>query len=87
MRTSVIVNDIELELDQNSLDDMELLEVLDELQAGNAFKLPAVLKKLFGEAKYKQILDSCRDESGKASALKATAFLQEVFKAVGQKNS
>lgn len=73
-------------VDPDALDDFELLDDLGEVEAGNAARMPRVLRKLLGSEQYKAALDSLRDDAGKVSATAGVEFVGELFKGLPQGN-
>lgn len=69
-----------------ALDDFELLDDLDEIETGNAARLPRSLKRLLGE-QYKDALDALRDQdSGKVGVEAGAEFFRELFESLPQGN-
>lgn len=66
----------ELELDEAALDDMELLEDFAAMDNGDAYAMPAAVKRLLGKENKKKLYDHLRDSSGRVSA---TAVGRAVF--------
>lgn len=70
------VDGIPLALREDVLDDMETLELFAKIQEdGNIFVLGRLLKRLFGEEQYANIIESIKDERGVTTVTAATDFL------------
>jgi len=73
-------------IDPEALDDFELLDDLGEVEAGNAARLPRVLRRLLGD-QYPAALEALRDETtGRVPLDPATAFVNAVFEGIKQGN-
>lgn len=66
----------ELELDEEALDDMELLEDFAAMDKGDAYAMPAAVKRLLGKENKKKLYDHLRNSAGRVSA---TAVGNAVF--------
>jgi len=73
-------------IDKDALDDFELLDDLGEIEAGNASRLPRVLRRLLGAEQYKTALDSLRGDDGKVRVEAGAEFVREIFEALPQGN-
>ncbi len=70
----------------DALDDFELLDDLDEIENGNAARLPRALKRLLGD-QYRDALDAIRDEgSGRVGVEAGADFVRELFESLPQGN-
>lgn len=73
-------------IDKDALDDFELLDDLGEIEAGNAARMPRVLRRLLGD-QYKAALDAIRDEgTGKVGVEAGAQFVRDLFEALPQGN-
>ena len=76
----------EMEIDENIGDDMELIDTVAEVQAGNLMLLPQVVRKIFGD--YKQALyDHLRLPEGRVPLEAVSEEIASVFEELGEKNS
>ena len=62
-------------------DDMELLELLVEIDDGNASVLPKVLTRLLGEDQKKKLYDHCRTEDGRVPMSAVAEEVAQIFAA------
>lgn len=62
-------------------DDMELLELLVEMDDGNASVLPKVLTRLLGEDQKKKLYDHCRTEDGRVPMSAVAEEVAQIFAA------
>lgn len=60
-------------------DDMELLELLVELDDGNASVIPKVLTRLLGEDQKKKLYDHCRTEDGRVPMSAVSDEVAQIF--------
>lgn len=60
-------------------DDMELLESLVEIDAGNVSTLPDVVTRILGAEQKKKLYDHCRGENGKVAVSRISQELGEMF--------
>lgn len=72
-------------IDKDALDDFELLDDLGEIEAGNAARMPRVLRRLLGD-QYRAALDTLRDDDGKVRVEVGATFVRELFEALPQGN-
>lgn len=76
------IRGIEVSVDPDALDDWELIEVVSALDSGDnsaMLALPAVVRRLLGNATYEQVKNACRDENGRVSAEAMGEFVGELF--------
>jgi hypothetical protein len=73
---------ITAELDQEKFNDLELFDMIDDIQSGNVFKMPKLMKHIFDD-QHKEVLNGLRSENGIVTADKASEFLIEVLKQIG----
>lgn len=72
-------------VDRDALDDFEMLDDLGEIEAGNAARLPRVLRRLLGD-QYKAALDTLRGDDGKVRVEAGAQFARDLFEALPQGN-
>lgn len=65
-------------------DDMELLELLVDIDDGNAAVLPKVLSRLLGDEQKRKLYDHCRTEDGRVPM---TVVAEEVAQIFAQQNA
>ena len=78
---SITSHGITLELDQEKFNDLELFDMIDEIQSGNVFKMPKLMRHIFGD-QHKVVLDGLRNDQGIVTADKASGFLIEVLQQI-----
>jgi len=80
------VNGCDWTVSPDALDDFELLDDLGEVEAGNAARLPRVLRRLLGD-QYRDALEALRDaDTGRVRLEPATEFVQAIFEGIKQGN-
>lgn len=78
-----LANGFTCELDETTLDDIEVFEDLVEIQAGNPAKFPGIAKMMIGEDGYKALKDHCRGENGRAKTSDVINAFTEIMKQAG----
>lgn len=68
-------------LDENVFDDMELLEMLVEIDKGEASALPAVVTRILGVDQKKKLYDHCREENGRVPVSRIGSEIASIFAA------
>lgn len=63
----------------DALDDWELLDDLGEADAGNASRLPRILRKMLGAGQYQTALTLLRDDNGRITLTAGTDFVNALF--------
>ena len=72
----------EAEIDVNALDDMELLEDLARMDAGEQWLAARVVLRLLGADQKKKLYDFCRDpDTHRVSVAKVAEVLSDLFAA------
>lgn len=85
MKKGTLSNGFKFSINENSLDDMELLEALAEADKGDVLKFVDVLDKLLGEKQKAKLYDSLRDKkTGVVSVTKVGDALVEIIEVAGQ---
>ena len=88
MITGKTKNGFEYKIDEDIMDDYEFLEILCEIDNGNASLIPMVAKKLLGEEQKKELMEYTRGKNGKVSALKMGEAIGDILSGCSQgKNS
>lgn len=64
-------------LTQDMIDDIEVLELISEIDAGAIVKVPALFRTLFGEDGYAAVKAHLSDENGKCKASALIAWFME----------
>lgn len=72
------------EIDEEIRDDMELLEGLCTLDAGDLRALPNVVEAILGEEQKKRLYDYCRTEKGRVSSRKVLKEIKGIFDAINE---
>ena len=73
---------VTVQVDRNKFNDLELFDLIDEIQSGNVFKMPKLMRCIFDE-QHAMVLEGLRDENGIVTADKASEFLVEVLQQIG----
>ena len=71
----------EFEMDDQSLNDMELIENLKAVDKGDITVLPEILNSLLGKEQKKKLYDHVRTEAGRVPMELVAAELNDIFKA------
>lgn len=77
----------ELDIDEKSLDDMELLDMIAELMDGNTLRLPKILTKICGNDGKKQLYEHCRDANGRVPSEAISKEIADIFEGLQEKKS
>lgn len=77
------VDGIPVCVDRAALDDIAVMELLGEMQAGNILALPRLMRMVFGDEQYASIKESLA-EDGRTSAKAMAVFFREAFKGLGE---
>jgi len=73
---------ITVKVDQDKFNDLELFDMIDEIQSGNVFKMPKLIRRIF-DNDYQKVLDGLKGKDGIVTADKASEFLIEVLSQIG----
>ena len=76
------VRGIDITVAPDALDDWELMEVIAAVDSGDqaaTMQMPAVVRRLLGDATYAQVKDALRDEAGRVRAEVMGEFIGELF--------
>jgi len=76
----------EADIDKSCFNDMELLDAILDIQAGNMLALPVIVSKIMGDAK-KALYGHCRDEKGKVGADRIMMEVNEIVDILNAKKS
>ena len=60
-------------------DDMELLELLTEMDDGNAAVLPKVITRILGDDQKKKLYDHCRTDDGRVPMTAVADEIAQIF--------
>lgn len=74
-------SEFEFEMDDQSLNDMELIENLKAVDKGDITVLPEILNSLLGKEQKKKLYDHVRTEAGRVPMELVAAELNDIFKA------
>lgn len=74
-------------VERDAMDDFELLEDLGEVEAGNAARLPRVLRRLLGADQYREAMDHLRDDAGKVGVEAGANFVRDLFEGLPQQGN
>ena len=73
---------VTVEVDPDKFNDLELFDMIDDIQSGNVFRMPKLMRRIFDE-QHGKVLEGLRNESGIVTADIASEFLIEVLQQVG----
>ena len=80
MKSGKLQNGFKFKVDEASLDDMELLEDLAEIDKGNILKYPAAIERILGKEQKAKLYDKIRDpETGRVTATATSEALMEII--------
>lgn len=80
MKSGKLQNGFKFKVDEASLDDMELLEDLAEIDKGNILKYPAAIERILGKEQKAKLYDKIRDpETGRVTATATSEALTEII--------
>jgi len=78
---SVTVRGINLKIAKDAFDDMDTVELFGDVQDGDIFAFPRLVKRIFGDKEYPRIKDALANADGKTTVLEMSNFLTEVMTA------
>lgn len=82
----IVVDGVTVNITADDMDDIEILELIADLEQNGA-KIVTLLKKVFGEEKYREIKEALRDEeTGKTKTSRITEWFGKVSEIVGAGN-
>ncbi len=89
MKKIVLENGLELEVNENSLNNMELLDALEEMTEGDELSMSKVVKLMLGKENRKKLYDSIRHKDGRVPLEDVDKCLTEIMMLLGEqgKNS
>ena len=89
MKKIVLENGLELEVNEQSLNNMELLDALEEMTDGNELAISKVVKLMLGKENRKKLYDYIRDKDGRVPLEIIDKCLTEIMLLLGEqgKNS
>lgn len=70
----------EFALEDDALDDYELLEILQEVDSGDALKITEAAKLLLGEKQLKELKEHIKGDGKRVSAKKMISSISEIMK-------
>ena len=76
---------IEADIDMGVFDDLDLLDMLDDFQSGNALKFKKILERIFRDQSGR-VFDELRNDNGNVPVSRASEFFVAVMEAVEAKN-
>ena len=85
MKKIVLENGLELEVDEQSLNNMELLDALEEMTDGNELAISKVVKLMLGNENRKKLYDFIRNKDGRVPLEKIDKCLTEIMLLLGDK--
>lgn len=89
MKKIVLENGLELEVNEQSLNNMELLDALEEMTEGDELSMSKVVKLMLGKENRKKLYDSIRHKDGRVPLEDVDKCLTEIMMLLGEqgKNS
>ena len=89
MKKIVLENGLELEVNENSLNNMELLDALEEMTEGDELSMSKVVKLMLGKENRKKLYDSIRHKDGRVPLEDVDKSITEIMMLLGEqgKNS
>ena len=89
MKKIMLTNGLELEVNEKSLNNMELLDALEEMAEGNELAISKVVKLMLGNENRKKLYDFIRDKDGRVPLEEVDKCLTEIMNLLGEqgKNS
>jgi len=72
---------ITLQINQQTVNDLEVLDLLDDILSGNVFRMPKLMRRIFGD-QHEVVMDGLRNDEGIVSADTASEFLVEVLEQI-----
>lgn len=85
MKKIVLENGLELEVNEQSLNNMELLDALEEMTDGNELAISKVVKLMLGKENRKKLYDYIRDKDGRVPLEIIDKCLTEIMLLLGDK--
>lgn len=85
MKKIVLENGLELEVNEQSLNNMELLDALEEMTDGNELAISKVVKLMLGKENRKKLYDFVRDKDGRVPLEIIDKCLTEIMLLLGDK--
>lgn len=80
MKSGKLQNGFRFKVDETSLDDMELLEDLAEIDKGNILKYPSAIERILGKDQKAKLYDKIRDpKTGRVTATAISEALTEII--------
>lgn len=74
-------------IDEEARDDMELLDVIVKLDAGEKQYMSEVVERLLGTKQRDKLYDHCRGKSGRVLASKVLAEVSSIFEYIQNNDS
>lgn len=88
MITAKTESDFSIELEESTLDNMEVLDALSDLDEGNPLAMSRLVVKLLGKDGKKRLYDHLRTEDGRVPASAVESTIMELFQSINAgKNS
>ena len=88
MITAKTESGFSIELEESSLDNMEVLDALSDLDEGNPLAMSRLVVKLLGKDGKKRLYDHLRTEDGRVPASAVESAIMELFQSINTgKNS
>lgn len=75
------------QIDEEARDDMELLDAILKLDAGERQYMSEVVERLLGEEQRNKLYDHCRGKSGRVLASKVLSEVNGIFEVIQNSDS
>ena len=85
MKEITLKNGLKLELDEKTMDNMELVDVLADAADDDPLAVSRMGKLILGKEKRKMLYDSLRSEDGRVPVEAVSNAIKEIFEAFGEK--
>ena len=84
MKKIMLTNGLELEVNEKSLNNMELLDALEEMAEGNELAISKVVKLMLGNENRKKLYDFIRNKDGRVPLEEVDKCLTEIMNLLGE---
>ena len=82
MITAKTESGFSIELEESTLDNMEVLDALSDLDEGNPLAMSRLVVKLLGKDGKKRLYDHLRTEDGRVPASAVESAIMELFQSI-----
>ena len=85
MKTIELKNGLKIEMNENTMDNMELVDTLAEAADDDPLAVSRMTKLVLGTEGRKKLYDSLRTEDGRVPVAAVSDAIKEIFEAFGEK--